>query len=215
MKASAKKILLPLAILAPLALIIALLALSPSYDVLIHDSDGGYYRARSLFLFRNCVVGLRDLKVHKSRAAALASEADTSDLARICLDTVRIIEVLPRQEEPDDSGLPIRHYGRFSINASGHVGKLHLFHRDGANYGVIQFPHWALGTKETLKDIRISKDTISFTRSVTTPQEMRKTGAPVYFTQRYQGTYLQGGNYIKGQYRTAQGKFLWEAKRIK
>ncbi|HSA15315.1 MAG TPA: hypothetical protein P5346_11300 [Spirochaetota bacterium] len=214
------KKLAPLLALAAIPLLIVLaLLISPSYSVLVLDADSHYYRARVLFMFRNHMACKKDEALFQSRDIALAHQMKDSGIALVSLADIKLLEILPEElygeSESDEADLPVSHYGRFKINASGHIGYLYLSAGEKGVYGTIRFPDWGLGAYEKLKDIRIGKDTVSFTRSVTTPQEMRKTGAPVYFTQKYQGKYLLGGKIIKGQYRTAQGKFLWEAQRVK
>lgn len=208
-----------LALAAILLAIVLALVISPSYSVLVLDADSQYYRARVLFMFRNHIACMKDEAVFQSRDIALAHQMKDYGIALVSLDEIKLLEVLPEElygeEEPAEADLPVSHYGKFKINASGHIGYLYLSAGEKGVYGTIRFPDWGLGAYEKLKDIKVGKDTISFTRSVTTPQEMRKTGAPVYFTQKYQGKYLLGGKIIKGQYRTAQGKFLWEAQRVK
>jgi hypothetical protein len=201
---------------AVLIIILASWLLTPSYNVLVRDSGSQWYHAKALFLVANRMVCMKDDTLYSSRDGALAHESESAWPAIVSLGDIRIIEIIPGEEkEPESGDLPIRHYGIFKINASGHIGYLYLSDNNGTVYGTIRFPEWGLGSYEKLKDIRVGKDSITFTRSVTTAQEMRKTGAPVYFTQKYQGTYSLGGKFIKGQYRTSQGKFLWEAQRVK
>ena len=199
-----------------LVVVLALLLVSHSYSTLVLDRSSRYFRARTLFLFRNSMVCVKNDTYHDTRAKALGADDERTGLAIVSLDEIPLIEILPDEEEKrDDGDLPIRHYGRYRINASGHNGYLYLSRKGNTVYGTIRFPEWGYGSYEKLKDIRVGANTISFTRSVTTVQEMRKTGAPAYFTQKYQGTYTIGGKVIKGQYKTSQGKFLWEAVRIK
>ncbi|HOO73487.1 MAG TPA: hypothetical protein PK926_17130 [Spirochaetota bacterium] len=205
-----------LIVIGTLLLLLVLLLASHSYSTLVLDSSSRYFRARTIFLFRNSMVCLKNDTYHDTRAKALGADDERTSFAILSLDEISLIEILPDEEEkPDEGDLPIRHYGKYRINASGHNGYLYLSRKGNTVYGTIRFPEWGYGSYEKLKDIRVGKNTIQFTRSVTTVQEMRKTGAPTYFTQKYQGTYTIGGKFIKGQYKTSQGKFLWEAVRMK
>ena len=199
-----------------LAVLVLLLLCTPSYNALVLDTSKRWYHARPLLLVGDTMICLRQHETYPTRKKALKRVPDDMWPSVISILDVRLIEIFPViEEEEDDDDLPIRHYGKFQINASGHIGYLYLSYKNGRPYGTIRFPNWSNGVYEKLKKVRVKERYVYFTRSVTTPAEMRRTGAPFYFTQNYEGKYLVGGKMIKGQYRTDKGKFLWEATRTK
>ena len=105
--------------------------------------------------------------------------------------------------------------GTYKINVAGHEGYLYLKQKNNRLYGGVKFPNWANGVYEPLKNIKIEKNRIYFTRSATSIKEVRRIGASSYFTQTYSGTYYAKGREIKGFYKHSGAKHSWKAEKIK
>ncbi len=192
-------------------------ALLPGYSVLIVDSDSKFYRGKKILLIGNTLFCIRDSESHGTRRQALEVPDPDYTLALIPVREVKRIEIIP--ETPDDetgiSGIPGKFIGGYRIVASGHKGILNLFVSKGKLYGSVKFPEWKNGVWEYLKYIRISSNRITFTRSITTAKELKRTGSGSYFTQNYSGTYEQNGKVIKGFYTVGGIRKQWEAVRIR
>jgi hypothetical protein len=207
-----------LAITAAVLLLTALFAaFLPDYSVLVTGSDSRFYRGKKILLFGNTLICIRDSESHRTRRDALGVLDPDYTLALIPVNEVKRIEIVWESpaEDQDLSGIPGKYIGGYRIVASGHKGVLNLFVSKGKLYGSVKFPEWGNGVWEYLKYIRISNKRITFTRSITTAKELKRTGAGSYFIQRYSGSYTRNGKVIKGIYTVRGTRNQWEAVRIR
>jgi hypothetical protein len=212
------------ALIAAGACVFALLLLSglafmAAPRVIVKDGDLSHFRARIIALSGNAVLLIRNSRRHDSRKGAF-EDRDSAYLPSVrALDSIAQIEVLPDEDGEDlvggvSAARPI-HLGNFRINAAGNEGFLYLRAKDGVPFGSIRFPGWGNGAFEPLKGVWIAEDRIRFIRSVTTAEEMRKTGAQAAFVQEYFGAYREGGNVIEGNYRVRGRLKSWYAFRAR
>ena len=185
-----------------------------SYTAVIKTADGKFFRAKSFIIMGNTILCLKDRREFQARFSIRADIPPEYRPAILSMKDVAFIEIIP---DRDDAGIevPPSYLGTYRINASGHQGYLFLGVTDGRLYGSIRFPKWAKGVYEPLKGLGISGNTIRFVRSVTTAAEMKRVGAPVYFTQSYTGTYGAGGATIKGFYVRDGANYMWEAVKVR
>jgi hypothetical protein len=212
-----REIIIPL--IAGMFLIIAVIIItiaSSSYDVIVKETDGGYYRAHALFIAGNVLICSRDSLTFTSRNDAFQSKEENKNFSLISMKQVQFIEVFSR---PEDSGPALGawqpslkdYIGDYTVNAAGNHGYLSLRASGGYLYGTIRFPEWGRGATEYLKYVSLINGKIYFTRSVTTPQELQRIGGNAYFVQQYSGEYLQSGNLIRGYYTIQGTRKTWEA----
>jgi hypothetical protein len=202
--------------MALLLVVLLIVTASSKYDVLVKETDGGFYRARALFIAGNVLICSRDSSTFTTRKDAFQSKEQDKNLSLISMKQVEFIEVINR---PDDSGPALGawqpslkdYVGDYTINAAGNHGYLALRAGGGYLYGSIRFPDWGRGATEYLKYVRLVNGKIYFTRSVTTPQELIRIGGNAYFVQQYSGEYLRSGNLIRGFYTIQGSRKTWEA----
>ena len=105
--------------------------------------------------------------------------------------------------------------GTFSVNMTGYRGTLTLSVKNGNVEGTIFFPDWGNGEPQVLHDVHVNtKDrNIYFIRSVTTEEEMKKTGSGRFFTQVYRGVFSPDWKKIRGVYTDAGADYSWQAER--
>lgn len=205
---------LAIGIALTLAVLIVLMVFA-GYDVIVKDSSG-YYRARSLFIAGNLFFCSRDEASYRTRKEALESEAAGTDLSFISMKQVQYIEFMWKEGETGPAlgewHATLKDYiGDYQMNAAGNRGFLSLRASGSYVYGTVRFPDWGRGATERLKNVRIVGGKIYFTRSVTTPAELRKVGGNAYFVQHYTGEYFQSGRMIKGFYTVYGARKQWEA----
>lgn len=211
-------ILLPVLGGMALALVIVLImTVSARQNVLVKDTAGNFYRARSLIIAGPVIIYSRDPANHATRKAALDSATEERKLSAVSMKGIAFIEIVSGPDE--GTGLAawqpgLKDYiGDYVVNAAGNHGYLSLRASGGAVYGSIRFPGWGRGATEYLKGVRIGGGKIYFIRSVTTPQELKRVGANAYFTQQYYGEYFQSGSLIRGYYTVQGQRKQWEARK--
>ncbi|HDP80486.1 MAG TPA: hypothetical protein ENN21_06545 [Spirochaetes bacterium] len=207
---------------AALLLLLAgvLIISAPSYTVLIRDTDSRYYRAKKVLLIGDRMLCLREPGDHQSRSRALAGGDVSFGPSFISMKTVAFIEIIPAAEEAEEAdtgpmGFPARYLGMYRVNAAGNDGQLFLGVKDGRVYGFIRFPDWGKGAAEPLKGLRLTAKKIQFVRSITTLNELNRTGANTYFTQQYYGEFTSDGKGIQGFYLVTGQKKQWQAYRAR
>lgn len=202
-----------------LALVIVLImTVSARQNALVKDTAGNFYRARSLIVAGPIVIYTRDPSGYTTRKAALDSPAEERTLSAVSLKSIAFIEIM---SGPDEGGEGLASWqaglkdyiGDYVVNAAGNHGYLSLRASGSTVYGSIRFPGWGRGATEYLKGVRIAGGTIHFTRSVTTPQELKRVGANAYFTQQYTGEYFHSGSLIRGYYTVQGQRKQWEARK--
>lgn len=204
-----------------LAMLVALppfLMLSSSQSALVRDTGGAFYLMRSYTIAGNHLLALRTAETHASRKAALESPEVPFRPALISMETVAFIEIIPDAPAEPEAGygpVPAAYLGTYRINASGNPGYLYIGAGNGIVYGSVRFPEWGKGVAEPLKGVYIRGNIIRFTRSIATPSERERTGAPAYFTQVYTGEYRDGGRVIQGRYMVGGSPRMWEAKKAR
>ena len=214
-----KKALIAAGACALAVLLLSGLAFLAAPRVIVKDGDLAYFRARIVALSGNTVLLIRNNRRHDSRKGAF-EDRDSAYLPSVrALDSIAQIEVLPDEDGEDlvggiSAARPV-HLGNFRIDAAGNEGFLYLRAKERVPFGSIRFPGWGNGAFEPLKGLRIAGDRIRFIRSVTTPEEMRKTGAQAAFVQEYFGAYREGGNVIEGHYRVRGRLKSWYAYRAR
>lgn len=214
---SQKKYRIALIILSALLLVLLLLpvirtAFAPHRGLLL-NIDGNYSIIKNMHLCGETLICRKSSFSSQKRDTALTDETGTFSLSIISLKTVKSIEFIqPAEEEAGEAAGPDVLLGRFKINVQGHEGTLVLYEEEGKIHGTVRFPGWANGATEYLKNVKITDDKISFTRSATTVKEMRRLGANNLFTQRFSGTYSKSGKRIWGQFvNDRREKYQWEA----
>jgi len=105
--------------------------------------------------------------------------------------------------------------GTFSVYMTGYRGTLTLSMKNGNVEGTIYFPDWGHGEPQVLHDVHVNvKDrNIYFIRSVTTEEEMKKTGSGRYFSQVFRGVFSPDWKKIRGVYTDAGADYSWQAER--
>jgi hypothetical protein len=206
---------IPFAIGIVLALaVLFIMAASAGYDVLVKDSSG-FYRAHSLFIAGNVFICSRDTAGFATRKEALENAGPGAGLSFISMKQVELIELVAGREGGPALGewnATLKDYiGDYQMNAAGNRGFLSLRASGSYIYGTLRFPDWGRGATEYLKNVRIVRGKIYFTRSVTTPQELKRVGGNAYFVQQYSGEYLQSGQMIRGFYTVYGARKTWEA----
>lgn len=213
-----KIILIACIVLAVLSALLAPLCLhlfTGTMNSLIHMSDGGWYRGKTPLVIGNRLVVSRDDQRHATRNGASKGTGSSYRVVALRLQEVASIEfIAPAADEPArDGAVPAWALGTFNIDAAGNKGYLVLYEKNGVAYGTIRFPGWGRGPVEYLSSVRIRGDRIEFVRSVSTREEMLRTGASAPFVQRYQGRYLRGGAAIDGTYSVGVNIKTWQAWR--
>ena len=107
--------------------VILILTASSKYDVLVKETDGGFYRARALFIAGNAFICSRDSSTFTTRKDAFQSKEESKNLSFILMKQVEFIEVISR---PDDSGPALGSWqpslkdyvGDYTMNAAGNHG---------------------------------------------------------------------------------------------
>lgn len=184
-----------------------------SHSGLLLDTQGNYSMIQNIHLCGETLICRKSSFSSQQRNAALSDETGKFSLSIISLRTIKSIEFIqPLDEETGESAEKNILLGRFKINVQGHEGTLVLYEEEGKIHGTVRFPGWANGATEYLKNVKISDNRISFTRSATTLKEMRRLGANNLFTQNFSGNYSKSGKRIWGQFiNDRREKYQWEA----
>jgi len=193
-----------------------LMAAFARYDALVKDTSGRFYRARALIVAGNAFICSRDSSGYTTKREALQAKETGRSLSYRSMEEIEYIEFFgPKEDAGETLGAwqpSLKDYlGDYTVNAAGNHGYLSLRAGGGYIYGTIRFPNWGRGATEYLKNVGIANGRLYFTRSVTTPQELRRLGANAYFTQQYSGEYLRSGNLIRGFYMVNRERKPWEA----
>lgn len=195
-----------------------IMALLSSYTVLVRNSSGEFYTAEALFILGDSLICLKDESVYKKKKWAVADPDPEREFSVVPVSDISLIEILPdadTEEYSADSGVP-EYFGTYKVDVSGNDGYLYLKLRNGRIYGSIRFPHWANGSFEPLKRLRIYKNgRISFIRSVESQEEANKVGVRTFFTQWFYGNYRKDGTEIHGDYTSRGAESAWKAYKIK
>jgi len=215
-----KKLLIFIPALAAMLLLISMpviLTLLNSGKYIITYRDDRVVRGKNLFICGGSVICMKGTVEETDKSNLPAPEESSYSLSILSLNELRLIEIEQPEVEADIIGegpVDIKYLGSYKIQLQGYIGKLRLYKNKDKISGTVRFPDWANGKTEYLKNIRISGDRISFTRSANTDAEVRRLGASSYFTQRFTGRYTHGGRYIKG-YLTNHRKerHQWDAER--
>ncbi len=202
------------------AIALVVLAVFSRNDVLIRDDTGSYYRAQTRFMAGGLILCTRDRSGYATRAEALRGTSADTVLALVSVKHVQLIELIG---VPDPEGPGLAEWslglkdcvGDYQINAAGNRGYLAIRAYGGSIYGTVRFPEWGRGATEYLKYMTIANGRISFTRSVTTKQELSRLGAPSFFVQAYSGEFLRSGGLIRGFYTVQGQRKSWEAVKIR
>ena len=206
-------ILLISAILVILPLFIIMLA---SYNVIVEERDGQFYKGKNIFICGNTLILRRDPGSSAKKADAVKSDPSSYRLSFRSMNEIRNIEIIPRVEEEEEQqgAVDPKYLGRYNVIVQGHPGILVLREKEGKLYGTMRFPKWGKGAVEYLRGVQISNGRIQFTRSANTNQEIRRLGANYFFTQRFYGTYSASGRKIEGHFiNNRKEKHIWEGSR--
>jgi hypothetical protein len=195
-----------------------ILVLSTSQPVLISNSQSQFFTAKSVVIIGNKIICLKGSSIYPSRDIASKIEEKKFSPAILSLNDYVLIEILHKTEtvETEKKGeIEGIYTGVYQVVVTGHTGFLYLTSKDGYLYGSIQFPKWANGVYEPLKNVYFSKGKINFTRSVTDAMELKRIGANSYFVQQYSGEFSADGSIIKGYYVKDGTNHIWQANKIK
>ncbi len=182
-------------------LIPVILTLVNSNDYLITYNDDRVVRGKKLFICGDTVICMKGSIEEKDKSKLPDKSQSSYSLSIMSLKELRLIEIEQSEDDSEVTGdgpVDIKYLGIYKIQLQGYFGKLRLYKNKDRISGTVRFPGWANGKTEYLKNIRISGDRISFTRSATTDAEVRRLGAGSHFTQSFRGRYIYGGKYIKG-----------------
>ena len=201
-------------------LVLAFMGAFSRNEVLIRDDTGSYYRAQTRFMAGGLILCTRDRSGYTTRAEALRGASADTVLSLVSVKRVQLIELIG---VPDPEGPGLAEWrpglkdciGDYQINAAGNRGYLAIRAYGGSVYGTVRFPEWGRGATEYLKYMTIANGRISFTRSVTTKQELSRLGAPSFFVQAYSGEFLRSGGLIRGFYTVQGQRKSWEAVKIR
>lgn len=210
---------LRIAVIVLSALLLALLIIPlirtacASHSGLLLDTEGNYSMIKNFHLCGDTLICRKSSFSSQQRDMALADETGSFSLSIISTKKIKSIELIQAQdEETGEIAEANVLLGKFKINVQGHEGTLVLYEEEGKIHGTVRFPGWANGATEYLKNVKITGEKISFTRSATTVKEMRRLGANNLFTQRFSGTYNKSGKRIWGQFvNDRREKYQWEA----
>lgn len=108
---------------------------------------------------------------------------------------------------------PKEYLGVYDVRVSGHKGILYLRIRNNKLKGTLRFPKWAKGSWERCKSIKIRGNSLFFIRSVTSPKERKRVGAPHFFKQVYRARFYKKGKKIVGTYSLGKERTSWEGKK--
>lgn len=170
---------------------------SPVWAVIL-DTDGNYFKVRSLFICGNTIVYSRCSFTDKTRDNVLADNTGRFNLKIESIKNIKLIEMLPGEGIIARPDYPAEYFGEYRINVHGHDGTLVLRNEEGKIYGYVMFSSWGTGSAEYLKDISISGQNIYFTRSASTRGEAERLGTNHVFWQKFSGTYSSSGKKISG-----------------
>ncbi len=214
-KISLKRTALVFAAGAVSILILLLIAsFAPSRSAIVKTQSGEFFRANRFVFAGGYVIMTRSYPSHDSKKELIARNDIDYSLSAIGLEDISFIEYIDDEGDEEAASVPPQYLGNYHINVSAHRGTLSLWEKNGRIYGAVKFPNWAHGAVEYLKNVTIKGNSLYFKRSVSTPAELRKTGAGAYFVQHYNGKYSAGGKIIKGSYSKTGHRGVWEAKKF-
>ena len=195
-----------------------ILSMTASYNALIKMHDGKFYNGKNIIINGNILIGRISDNNFTTRRNALSARTIDKALSwqYLRMEEISFIEIETKEKEEDRKDLTAsRFLGAYRINAEGNMGYLYLREKNGRLYGTIRFPNYANGVYEGIKNLKISKNRISFTRSATTSKELKRIGVSSFFKQDYSGWFNKKGNYIQGQYVIPGSIRNWKAYKIK
>lgn len=205
------------AVLGAVVLTALLASFLSTYHAVISVRDGSFIRARALLIAGNTVLCLRGTAEYTKKEDARKGKETSFHPSLLSMETIADIEIVPPggiEEQKEATPVNPRYLGKYKILASGHTGYLYLRAKNGQVYGMVRFPDWANGVNEGLWGVRISGNSIYFTRGVNSEQQRRRVGINYYFTQRYYGRYTQSGRKIEGYYLRDGVRSIWSAERM-
>ena len=191
------------------------------HDALIALENGMFMRCSFSFSVYDRVIYFNSSD-YQTKESALSGESGHS-LGLVSTDKIKYIEFIhpepadelsPLPDTPADS-VDFPYAGNYKFNANGNDGILTVVKGEKGYYGTIRFPNWGKGATEYLKRLSFKGRRIYFVRSVTTREEITRTGASTYFTQEYYGEFSTDGTLASGQYIIRGAKNQWNAIRIK
>jgi len=193
-----------------------LFSLFSSYDVLVKDKNSRHYVAKAVYITGNMLFCIKDKKTFKNKNYALKNKKHDFTPSIVSMEKIVYLELIHEPEDQEDKGdIPSRFLGKYKINAENHIGYLYLSYKNNKLRGTVIFPKWARGVYEPLKNIKIKKRRITFTRSATTHKEMERIGLNNQIIQEYKGYFSASGKSIKGTYAIPNGNRNWKAYKIK
>ncbi len=189
-------------------------------DSVIALADGNFMRSDFSFSVFSRVVYFNSAGYQTKEAAIAGTNGHSFGIVKT--DQLLYIEFIHESLEEDkalqdDQSVKIDfpYAGRYKLNANGNDGTLNIVKTEKGYYATIQFPNWGKASVEILKRLSFKGRRIYFVRSVSTKEELAKTGATSYFTQEYYGEFSTDGTLVSGQYVLRGAKYQWNAIRIK
>ena len=185
-----------------------------SFKALILLKDDKYKLAKSvIIIINNSAVGFISKSSFENRDKLLKEINNKVTFSFSVISFIDIKRIEFFEEVKGASIISKKLLGKYKIVASGHHGILNIWQNENNLYGSVKFPQWANGVTEYLKEVSVRDNKISFTRSISTKNELKRIGADSYFIQSYSGIYSDSGMSIKGFYVNKGARFLWEAKK--
>jgi hypothetical protein len=198
-------------------IVIVLASMIFSTTALITERGGMMYKVRICALFGDCAVITARSDPSKTAEALAGVELSpdlmlyfTDEIVRIEFEQPASAAVTDKKDEP---GVSLAVIGAYNVTLAGFKGTLSIWTKDGYVGGYIQFPQWAKGVKEPLKNLRVTGDRITFTRSVENAEEQKRVGSPTFYVQNFEGSILNGGRRLKGRFTNHGVKESWDAER--
>lgn len=189
-------------------------AANSSYSVIIKDKEFNYYRGGNLLICGSTVILKKDTESVKDKSSLPELNRGRFYYSMLSMNDILSIEIVQEDDtgEADIAPVPTQYLGRFKIHLQGHEGILTLGVSKERVYGTVKFPGWGKGVVEYLKGVRVSSTDVRFTRSASTPEEIRHLGANYLFKQNFSGKYSSTGRVIKGIMTNDRGeRHEWEA----
>ena len=197
---------------------IVIVAFAVASDAVIVDRDGTMNKVRICTIVGDTVIITAKSDPSKTRDGLEGIELSpdvaflsSGDIARI--EFIAPVQPAPEQK-PEKAAVTLPPVtGVYDVTVTGYKGTLAIAQKDGYLYGYIQFPGWAHGVKEPLKNIRISGGRLLFTRSVDNAKELKRVGASSLFVQNFEADILDGGRHLGGKFTNHGVKDSWDAFR--
>lgn len=185
-----------------------------SRPVIVHFTSGEYSRADGLLVIADRALLRMDSERFKTRDDAFKSDPLSPGWGLWSLSAIMTLEFLEKEQQKKISDQDIPYTGTWRIDAEGNPGYIFLTFQNDRYEGTIRFPQYAHGVTEPMRNIAVTGRKITFTRSASTSNELKRMGISTPFKQEYTGWFNTAGNYVKGQYVIPGSIRNWSGYRV-